>query len=206
MMIKLILYLYKYYDNIYILHLKIERSRASTIRRRKIDDSIVKRVFMKIYHQSGVKVDNENSNIKFFSGDNHNFVQVGDGYLEFDIKIRKADNSNFTIVAHGNDVIRLINDAFAYIFHDARISISSGVENEQNKYVGPISTIMLRLVTRKDGDLSTYYDTIDESEDGINGSSLKQILIKYHTDDNRGSITGHLPLEYIFAFANSSKN
>ena len=32
----------------------------------KIDDSIVKRDFMKIYHQFGAIVDNENSNIKFF--------------------------------------------------------------------------------------------------------------------------------------------
>ena len=170
----------------------------------KIDDSIIKRDFIKIYHQSGANVDAENSQIKFYFGENHNFIQVGNGYLEFDIRVRRADGNAFTIVAPGNDIIRLVNNAFAYTIHDARISSSSGVEIEQNKYVGPISTIM-RLVTQKDGDLSTYFDIIDESEDGINNSSLKQILIDNHSEANRGLIRGHLPLEYIFEFCRSFK-
>ena len=66
-----------------------------------------------------------------------------------------------------NDIIGLVNNAFAYTLHDARISTSAGVVIEQNKYVGAISTFM-RLVTQKDGDLSTYFDIIDESENGIN--------------------------------------
>ena len=107
-------------------------------------------------------------------------------------------------LAPGNDIIRLVNNAFAYTIHDARISTSAGVEIEQNKYVGPISTIM-RLVTQKGGDLSTNFDIIDESENGINNSSLKQILINNHTEANRGLIRGHLPLEYIFGFARSFK-
>ena len=87
----------------------------------KIDDSIMKRDFKKIYHQPGANVDTENSQIKFYFGENHNFFQVGNGYLEFDIKIRKADN---TIFANGN-VIRLVNSAFAYTIRDARVSTSS---------------------------------------------------------------------------------
>ena len=63
----------------------------------------------------------------------------------------------------------------------------------------------MRLVTQKDGDLSTYFDIIDENEDGINNSSLKQILIDNHTEANRGLIRGHLPLEYIFGFCRSFK-
>ena len=43
----------------------------------KIDDSIIKRDFIKIYDQSGADVNNENSNIKFYFGENHNFIQVG---------------------------------------------------------------------------------------------------------------------------------
>ena len=170
----------------------------------KIDDSIIKRDFMKIYHQSGANVDAENSQIETYLGENHNFIQVGNGYLEYDMRIRRDDGNAFTIVAPGNDIIRLVNNAFAYTIHDARISTSAGVEIEQNKYVGPISTIM-KLVTQKDGDLSTYFDTIDESENGINKSSLKQILINNHTKANRGLIRGHLPLEYIFGFARSFK-
>ena len=61
----------------------------------------------------------------------------------------------------------------------------------------------MRLVTQKDGDLSTKFDEIDESEDEINSSSLKKILIDNHTEANRGLIGGHPPLEYIFGFARS---
>ena len=168
----------------------------------KIDDSIIKRDFIKIYHQSGANVDAENSQIKFYFGENHNFIQVGNGYLEFDIRIRRDDGNPFAIVAPGNDIIRLVNNAFAYTIHDARISTSAGVEIEQNKYVGPISTIM-RLVTEKDGDLSTYFDIINESENEINDSSLKKNLINNHTEANRGLVRGHLPLEYIFGFCRS---
>ena len=58
----------------------------------------------------------------------------------------------------------------------------------------------MRLVTQKDGDLSTYFDIIDKSEAGIDNSSLKQILINSHTPNNRGFIGGHLLFEYIFGF------
>ena len=143
----------------------------------KIDDSIIKRDFIKIYHQPGANVDAENSQIKFYFGENHNFIQVGNGYLEFDIRIRTAAGRDFSIAANpdppGIDIIRLVNNVFAYVIHDARISSAAGVEIEQNKYVGPISTIM-RLITGKEGDLSTYFDIIDESEGEINNTSLKK--------------------------------
>ena len=103
-----------------------------------------------------------------------------------------------------HDVIRLVNNAFAYTIHYARISTSSGVEIEQNKFVGPVSTIM-RLVTQKDGDLTTCFDITDENETGIDNSSLKQILINDLTADNRGFIRGHLPLDFFFVFVNRLK-
>ena len=59
------------------------------------------------------------------------------------------------------------------------------------------------MVTQKDDDLSTYFDIIDENETGINNFPLKQVLINNHTEDNRGIIRGHLPLEYIFGFCKS---
>ena len=46
----------------------------------KNDDSIIKRDFLKIYHQYGADVNNKNSNIKFSFGENHNFIQVANGY------------------------------------------------------------------------------------------------------------------------------
>ena len=136
----------------------------------KIDDSIIKRDFIKLYRQSGANLDAENSQIKFYFGENHNFVQVGNGYLEFNLKVRKAINAKFIVAENNtNELIRLVNNAFAYTIHDAKISTSARVETEQTKYVGPVSTIM-RLVTQKDGELSTYFDITDESEGGINNS------------------------------------
>ena len=171
----------------------------------KIDDSIIKRDFIKIYHQSGANVDAENAQIKFCFGENHNFIQVGNGYLDFDIRVRRANGNAFNIgPAPAGDTIRLVKNAFAYAIQDARISTSAGVEIEQNKYVGPIPTIM-RLVTKKDGDLFTYFDIIDQSEDEINNSSLKKILTDNHTEANRGLIRGHLPLDFLFGFARSFK-
>ena len=96
-------------------------------------------------------------------------------------------------------MVKLVNNAFAYTIHDARTSSSSGVEIEQNKLVGPVSTIM-SLVTQRDGDLSTYFDIIDESEGEIENPSLKQILIKNHIDDNNAITRGHLLLDYFFGF------
>ena len=128
------------------------------------------------------------------------FFQVGNRYLEFDNKNWKADNNKFA----DGDVLRLVNSAFAYTLNDARIYSSSGVEIEQNKIVGPISTFM-RLDTQKDGDLSTYFDINDESEAEIDNSSLKQILINNHSDDNKAFIKGHLPLDYFFGFCKSIK-
>ena len=110
----------------------------------KIDDSIIKRDFIKIYHQSGANIDAENSQIRFYFGENHNFIQVGNGYLEFDIRVRR-DGGPFRVPVNDgdpNDIIRLVNNAFADTIHDAGITTSAGVEIEQSKYVGPISTIM----------------------------------------------------------------
>ena len=61
----------------------------------------------------------------------HKLFQVGVGYLDFDIKIKKDDHSNFSITVPGHNVIRLVNDAFAYTLNDARISASAGVEIEK---------------------------------------------------------------------------
>ena len=109
-----------------------------------IDDSIIKRDFIKSYHQSGANVDAENSQIKFYFKENHNFIQVGNGYLEFDKRVRRANNNNFADA----DVIRLVNNAFAFTIHDARISTSSGVEIQQNKYVGAVSSIEISNTKR----------------------------------------------------------
>ena len=80
-----------------------------------VDNSIVKRDFFKIYHQSGANLNDSNQNVEFMFGENNNYHQIGNAYLEFDITIRKVvevpNNPNFI----DTDQIRLINNAFVFV-------------------------------------------------------------------------------------------
>ena len=71
-----------------------------------------------------------------------------------------------------------------HTFKAALLETTAGADLEHNKYVGQFSTIM-RALTSKDGDLLSHFDKIDETQDGINNSSLKHILINNHTEVNR---------------------
>ena len=125
-----------------------------------IDNSIVKRDFTKVYHQSGANLNDSNQNVEFIFGENNNYHQIGNGYLEFDITIRKVTDppTNFT----NADQIRLINNAFAFCFTQATLTTTDGMDIEDIKYVGQVSTIM-RLLTSKDSDLSSYFDRNGEA-------------------------------------------
>ena len=91
-----------------------------------------------------------------------------------------------------------MNTAFAFTMHDARTPTSAGPEIQQNKPVRPISTIS-KLITQRGGCLSTYFDIIDEIENAIEDTSLKQRLNKNHKEPN----TRHLPVGDIFGFCKS---
>ena len=169
-----------------------------------IDNSIIKRDFTKVYHQSGANLNDSNQNVEFIFGENNNYYQIGNSYLEFDITIRKVvadgDDPNF----ENTDQIRLINNAFAFCFSQATLSTTGGMDIEDIKYVGQISTIM-RLLTSKDADLSSYFDKNGESVID-NDNPLKQILINNHTvDANKGRVKGQLALENIFGFCKTFK-
>ena len=164
----------------------------------KIDDSIIKRDFIKIYHQHGAEVDNENQNIKFFFRELPNYIQIGKGYLEIDTDVKKADNTIFT----NADQIRLVNSGLAYVFQEGRLSTSAGTEIEDIRNLGNVSFIM-RLLTQKDGDLSSFFW---QNRRTITDSTLKQLLIDSHTNENnKGKIKANLPLEYIFGICKTLK-
>ena len=75
---------------------------------------------------------------------------------------------------------------------------------EVNKYVGPVSTNM-RMLTSKDGDLSSFFDKNGESVLD-NDNTLKQILINNHPQEvNKGKLKGHLALEHKFEFCKTFK-
>ena len=54
----------------------------------KIDDSVIKRDFIKIHHQQGAEVYIENQDIKFYFGENLNYIQIGNAYLANDIEVK----------------------------------------------------------------------------------------------------------------------
>ena len=165
----------------------------------QIDDSIVKRDYTKVYHQSGANLNESNQNVEFIFGENNNYYQIGNSYLEFDITIRNTAG-NFTDAS----AIRLINNAFAYCFTQPTLSTTGGMDLEDIKYVGQVSTIM-RLLTSKDSDLSSYFDKNGESVID-NDNPLKKILINNHAQEaNKGKLKGHLALENIFGFCRTFK-
>ena len=165
----------------------------------QIDDSIVKRDYTKVYHQQGANLNDSNQNVEFIFGENNNYYQIGNSYLEFDITIRNTAG-NFTDAS----AIRLINNAFAYCFSQATLSTTGGMDLEDIKYVGQVSTIM-RMITSKDSDLSSYFDKNGESVLD-NDNPLKKILINNHAVEvNKGRIKRQLALENIFGFCKTFK-
>ena len=68
------------------------------------DNSIIKRDFTKIYHQQGAQLNRSDQNIEFIFGENNNYHQISNGYLEVNIKVRKNVTTNF----HVEDPIRLV--------------------------------------------------------------------------------------------------
>ena len=157
---------------------------------------------MKVYHQQGAQLNDPDQNIKFIFGENNNYHQIGNAYLEYDITVQ-----NPVAVFDKNSRIRLTNNGLAYVFQEAVLATTSGSNLEHNKYVGQISTIM-RVLTSKDGDLLSQFDNINEgnTNDDFDSTSLKRMLIDNHENDaDRGKIKAQLPLELVFGFCKSLK-
>ena len=170
-----------------------------------IDNSIIKRDFIKIYHQQGAQLNDPDQNIEFIFGENNNFHQIRNSYLRFDKTVRKADNNNFNNDAAVIEVIRLVNNAFAHCFKEGTIQTSGGMEIENIEFMGQVSTIM-RVLTSKDGDLLSHFDKIDETQAESTNTPLKHMLLDNHTEAiNRGKIKGQLLLEDLFGFCKTFK-
>ena len=166
------------------------------------DNSIVKRDFMKLYHQQGGQLNDPDQKIRFIFTENNNNHQIRNAYLEYDITVQ-----NPAAVFDNNSRIRLSNNGLAYVFQEAVLATTSGSNLEHNKFVGQISTIV-RVLTSKDGDLLSQFDNINEGNknDDFDSTSLKQMLIDNHEDDaDRGKIKAQLAHEQIFGFCKSFK-
>ena len=95
--------------------------------------------------------------------------------------------------------------AFAYTLSIATLITTGGEEIEFNKYCGHVSTIM-RLSTNKDEDLLSHFDEMSDSQNGIKGCSLKQIIVdNFEQVADRGKIKGQLPQKLIFGVCKTFK-
>ena len=176
-----------------------------------IDNSIMERDFLKVYHQQGAQLYQSDQNIEFISGENNNNYQIGNAYLEFDIIVRKSDTTNF----HREDRIRLVKNGFAFCFKEARLSTTIGGDIEPKKFCGQVSTIV-RVISNKDDDLLSQFGNINENDipllerltdlpPQIRDTPHQKMLIDNHTDPNNGKLKGYLNLEDIFGFCKTFK-
>ena len=123
------------------------------------DNSIIKRDFTKVYHQQGAQLNQSDQNIEFIFGENKNYHQIGNSYLEFNITVRKNDTTNF----HVEDPIPLVNNKHAFCLKEARLSTNVGSDIEYNKFCGQVSTIM-KVISNKDDDLLSQFGNINEND------------------------------------------
>ena len=162
------------------------------------DISIVKRDYLKIYHEQGANLKDPDQNEEFVFAGTNNYHQIGNAYLEFDKSVRDTAGV-FTDASN----IRLINNALAYCVKKGRLSTIGGSDLERNKCVGQVSTIM-RLLTSKDSDLSSCFDKSGESPLDDN-YVLKRMLFNNHTDADKGRYRGRLELDHKFGFCKTLK-
>ena len=156
-----------------------------------LDNSIVKKDFTKKYHRQGDQLNQSDQNIEFIFGENNNYHQIGNAYLEFNIRVQENDTTIFL----NDDPILLVNNPFAFCFKEARLNTSIGGDIEIKKFCGQISTIM-RAISNKDGDLLSQFDNINENDIPvlkrladlpvqIRDIHHQKMLINNHTDANK---------------------
>ena len=168
-----------------------------------------KKEFLKVNHQEGAQLNQTDQNMEFFFGENNNFHQIGNAYLESDITVRKNDTTTF----HYDDPIRLVNNAFEFCFEEARLSTTIGSDIEYNKFCVQLSTIM-KVISNKNGDSLSQFDIINENEipvlernvdlpQQIRDTPQQIMLINNVTDANEGKIKGCSFLEDFLGFCKS---
>ena len=102
------------------------------------DNSIIKRDTTTINHRQGGQLNQSDQNIEFNFGENNNYHQIGNAFLEINITVRKNDTTNF----QDDDPVRSVKKGFAYCFNEARLTTSIGGDIEINRFCGQVPTIM----------------------------------------------------------------
>ena len=105
-----------------------------------VNNDVMKRDYLKTYHQQAALLNDPDQKVEFIFGGNNNYHQVGNFHLGFDIRVREAgcNNFNFTNDPATKEVIKLVNNAFAYCFKEGTVSFTGGMEIERVKFFGTI--------------------------------------------------------------------
>ena len=61
------------------------------------------------------------------------------------------------------DHIRLVNNAYAFCFKEARLSTTIGSDIENNKFCGQVSTIM-KVISNEDDDLISQFGNFNKND------------------------------------------
>ena len=134
---------------------------------------------MKIHHQQAANLYDFHQNIEFKIREKIVYHQIGNAYLQNQLKREKDVALAVKRGLVNGDVIRLVNNALAYCFKEARLSTTGGSDIEHNIYLGQNSTIT-RALTGKNGDLLSHFDKILEPLAEIENTSLKQLFVNNH--------------------------
>ena len=100
-----------------------------------IDNSIIKRDFLKIHYQQGANLNDPHQNVEFISGEINNYHQIRNAYLEFDITVCKADGNISNFDPAVDEVLRFVNNNFAFCFKEATLVTTGSSDLEHNKQV-----------------------------------------------------------------------
>ena len=126
-------------------HIKLMSLEDFEIKNNKtIDDWIIQRDFIIVYHQQGADLNRAEQNDEFFFGENNEYHQIGNAYFQNDKTISKialpivdGDPPNPPDLDFNNgDRIKLVNNAFAYTFKGAIKATTVGSDLECKFYVG----------------------------------------------------------------------
>ena len=175
------------------------------------DNSIIKRRFTKIYHNQGAQLNQSDQHIEFFFGENNNFHQIGNAYLEFNITVRKNDTTN----SHRADLNRLVKNGYVICLKEAPLSTTIGSDIEHNKFCVQVSTNM-KVISNKDDDLLSQFGKNNENDipllerlavlpPQIISTPHQKLFIDNHTDANKDKSRAYLYLDHTFGLCKTFK-
>ena len=103
-----------------------------------VDNSIIKRGFLKIYRQQAANLNDSDQSFEIINGESNSYHQVANVCLQYEMKKEKDVAVLGSKVIADGDVIRLVNNAFAFCFKEARLSTTVRSDVELNKYCGQV--------------------------------------------------------------------